>query len=126
VSDWQARLLDRVAAQGKDHSSQAEFRLRARPRYFELIDCAALARGVSRSVYMRRMIALGLANDLNLDVREVLHLTAHWRNALHDKTDAPRDDRGVLLATSDDGFGITDWCPHPGCNGAHLLTQQKG
>lgn len=126
MSDWQARLLARVAEHGKDHRSQAQFRLRARPRFFELVDLAALGRGVSCSVYMRRMIALGLAHDLDLDVREVLRLTAHWRNALHDKTDAPRDDRGLLLSTSDDGFGITDWCPHPGCTGEHLLTQPKG
>lgn len=109
-------------SRSRSHRGQTSYVLRARPQFYALVDAAATIRGVSRSVYLRRTSAVTLAHDLGIDVTDALRFTAHWRNAHQDKTAAPRDDRGLLLATTDDAYGIADWCPHPGCDGAHLLT----
>jgi hypothetical protein len=122
VSDWRTRMVDRIAtSKQRNHYTQTQFMVRAWPQFYALVDQAAFRRDVSRSVYMRRMTAVGLAHDLGIDIKDALRFTAHWRSKLQDKSQAPRDDAGRLLATSDDAYRIADWCPHPDCDGEHLL-----
>lgn len=121
MSDWRQQMVARIAdAKKRNHYTQVQFMVRAWPQFYALVDQAAFRRDVSRSVYIRRMTAIGLAHDLGIDVTDALRYTAHWRNRIT-KEGAPRDDTGRLLATSDDAYGIADWCPHPDCDGQHLL-----
>jgi hypothetical protein len=120
VTDWQAEIMSRVAKQSYGHREQEHMMLRARGPWFAMIEKAAQDREVSRTVYVRRMTSLGLAHDLAQPIAQVLAQTAHWGRAMYTMDRAIRDDRGKLITSADDAAGITNWCPHPGCDGAHL------
>lgn len=73
---------------------------------------AAKKRGVSMSAYARRAIAQLIARDLELSVKEVLSRAPAPR---------PMNSAAFYGGEVDNGEGIEDWCPHPGCDGSHLL-----
>jgi hypothetical protein len=82
--------------------------------YVAFIDKAAAQRGVDRSTYARRALAVLASSDLGVPVKVIL-----WESP------KPRH-RGAVRArfqeggARDEGDGIRDWCPHHGCDGAHL------
>jgi hypothetical protein len=79
-----------------------------------MLDAAAKARDVNRSTYYRRALAVMLAYDLSLPIREVL-----WWSPAQGRYGRVQTRRGQR----DDGDGIEGWCPHPGCDGAHLRAE---
>lgn len=80
--------------------------------FVHLIDLAAKKRDVNRSSYMRRAIALLLAHDLGLPIKDVL-----WRSPAIGRYGKHQTNKGKRDRAED----IRGWCPHPGCTGKHLV-----
>ena len=74
VPGWQARVVERVKARqkkSKRHTERADcVRVVFDPPFRELLDEAAMRRGMSMAGYCRRAIAAFVAHDLGLPVKE--------------------------------------------------------
>lgn len=90
----------------------APIRVHGAPEFVVMMDAAAKRRGVNRSSWIRRTLAVGIAHDLGINIRSVLH----WSPAIGPYGKQIQWQRGGR----DDGTGIEQWCPHPGCTGDHL------
>lgn len=123
AEDWQERLLEnyRTARQKRGFSSGL-FRKDQRPLQFtctlEFVAFtrrAAKAMGVNHSSFVRRALAVAAAAVLGEDVRDILY---------HSPSVKPWEPTGEFSAGAgqrDDGTGIEQWCPHPHCDGHHLV-----
>lgn len=127
MTDWQERVMSGIAENQHPTTTrssyggacfESEFKGSLSPTrvhldlaFVGLIDRAARTRDVNRSSYMRRAIAMMIAHDLGMDIRDVLwHSPAIGRHGKH-QTNRGKRDRGE---------GIESWCAHPGCEGKHL------
>jgi hypothetical protein len=123
MSDWQQNIMD---AMGKKMERKANgpapyrgaFRHELMPLHIHcarefvgLIEKAARLRDVNRSSYIRRSIAVLLAHDLNMPITDVLY---------HSPAIGPHGRHQWRRGERDQGEGINQWCPHPGCDGHHL------
>lgn len=123
MKDWQERVLaDHREARRRRGFSGGVFRRDLHPLqfacsrdYIAYIAQAALKRGVNRSTYVRRALAVAAAADLGIDVKEILWESPKPRGP-QEHIERPTVDGGAR----DLGHGIEDWCTHPGCDGAHL------
>lgn len=79
--------------------------------FIRLLDRAARKRDVNRSSYIRRALAVMIAHDLRLPIREVLYHSPAIGRYGQVQTNRGKRDRAQ---------DIEDWCPHPGCDGKHL------
>ena len=123
--DWKdnvARLYDESRHTATRRPGKTVFGRELRPLqltatrlFVRYVDKAAAKRGVNRSTYIRRICAIAAAADLGIPVRVILH-----ESPRPDGFKAERLRTGALAGARDDGTGIEDWCPHPGCDGAHL------
>lgn len=123
MSDWQ----DVVMAQlGQRHQKKARgpapypgsFRRDLIPLHFHcarefigFIDKAARKRDVNRSSYVRRAIAVAIAHDLGMNIRDLLY---------HSPAIGAFGKHQYYRGHRDTAEGIEQWCPHPGCEGEHL------
>lgn len=125
ADDWQERLLANYrAARKKRGFSDGLFRKDQRPLQFSCTVAfvaftrrAARAMGVNHSTFVRRALAVAAAGVLDEDVRDILY---------HSPTPKPWERAkgtpvGMGAGERDDGTGIEQWCPHPHCDGHHLL-----
>lgn len=120
VAAWQANLMTMVTDRQKGHrrNGQTTIAVRVWTQFIRYLDAAALTRSVTRSTYIRRHLVVAMAHDLSLDPRVIAHASISpdaMFNGEH-----PRQNGRDYLPTRDDGAGIEDWCPHPGCDGSHL------
>lgn len=83
--------------------------------FVRFLDAAAKAKGVNRSSFVRRALAVAAAGVLGTDVRRILFESPCVKTASVEKA------IGSTAGVRDDGSGIESWCPHPGCSGEHLL-----
>ena len=83
-------------------------------KFVAYLSAAALSREINRSTYARRVLAVAIAHDLGIDVREVL-----WHTPVP-RPPGPQKIVGEKSGERDLGEGIEHWCPHPGCDGSHL------
>ena len=119
---WKANVLAKYRRQrARNGRSDTPFGRSLRPlqftatlEYVRLVDRAARAYGVNRSTFYRRAAAVVAAGVLGIDVRAIL-------------IESPRPAgygehrlRVDVAGARDTGEGIEAWCPHPGCDGAHL------
>lgn len=91
-------------------------RIVSRYAWADLVHEAAARHGISMSSYARRALSVHVAADMDLLVRDVLALCP----SLTPPKYAQRATGMRRGGTVDDGEGIEKWCPHPGCDGAHL------
>lgn len=86
--------------------------------WLDIIHEAALSRGIATSSYARRLLSIAAAKDLGINLRDLLALTPEL-------TPTQWSPGGGLRksGTRDNGEGIEDWCPHPGCDGSHFTVQ---
>jgi len=116
---WKGNVMAAVKARPKDSSEgQVNLLVIVFPAFNRHLDAAALTRGVTRSSYVRRALSVAMAHDLGLPVGRFLRHTispdARW------DSERQRGQDGRYISRRDDGTGIQDWCPHPGCDGSHL------
>lgn len=112
---WVERLVDAVGNNRGTRNghglTMATVSFRASTQFDRLIRTAAMSRGLTKASYIRRALAVAVAADLKRSVVSVLIL-------------GPRPtkpgEHSSMRVDLDDGEGISQWCPHPGCNGAHL------
>lgn len=118
---WKGRILAKYRAKrraigrgdntafGKAHRP---LQLQTTVEFVSLCDEAARRMNVNRSTFYRRAIAVVASRILDIDPRVLL-----W------ETPAPGPYGVNVMRTSarDEGAGIEAWCPHPGCDGEHLL-----
>jgi hypothetical protein len=126
---WQDKVLADVRA--KDHGTESmrtAFGRALKPMHLACtvgfvvyVNRAAAAMGVNRSTFVRRAVAVHAAHALGIDVRTILWESPRAR-AWGEHTLPREQSRGLR----DDGTGIENWCPHPGCDGSHLRSQTLG
>jgi hypothetical protein len=119
---WRAEVVrhyeERHAASGRAKTvfgrTLRPLQLTATLAYVAFIDRAAQGRNVNRSTYIRRALAVAAGADLGVPVKVIL-----WESP---KPGGFRNDKMRTKdgGERDTGEGIEDWCPHPGCDGAHL------
>lgn len=109
---WVDKVLSDVRAKHPHGETLGPLQFKVPIDFVRAIDAAAHKRSLSRTGYVRRALAVMVAADLSMEVRDLLRILPNplTRGA------APRTPR-----TADDGEGIEDWCPHPGCDGRHLI-----
>lgn len=86
--------------------------------FSRLIARAAQHRGMNKSAYTRRALAVFIARDLDLPLGSVLSyclMPVPYAGRLMFGNHGAYVDR-----PRDDGTGIEVWCAHPGCDGTHL------
>lgn len=123
VQAWHTNVLDAVANRqdGHDRTKQTIFQVRIWWPFIRHLDAAALVKGVNRSTYIRRALAVAMAYDLDMDVRDLLQHTIHPDASRFRDPKRPRQrGKSAFAPTRDDGVGIEKWCPHPGCDGTHI------
>lgn len=81
--------------------------------FIHFIDDAARTMGVNRASFCRRAIAVQVAKILDKNIHEIIWYTP--------EPSEYRSGGARAIGSRDLGDGITAWCPHPGCSGAHLL-----
>lgn len=79
--------------------------------FLGLMDEAAKRKNVNRSTFIRRAVAVQIAAALRRDVYSILRYCPEPK---------PWQFNGYPGKEMDDGRGIQQWCPHPGCDGSHL------
>lgn len=83
--------------------------------WLDLLNRAAAEHGLSTSSYVRRILSVWIAKDLDMPIRSVLdHCPPVTVSQYIKRTDFR------LGGGRDDGKGIEYWCPHPGCTGEHI------
>lgn len=124
TTDWRSSLLAAREKRKENASKRSAanhpgaFRTALAPLHFHssisfiaLVDRAAKRRDVNRSTFVRRAVSLLVAYDLGMPIHQVLYET-------------PCPGRWGRIQNSpgerDLGEDIEMWCPHPGCDGAHL------
>lgn len=120
LADLMESVSDRPSR--RKHGNTGMFRADLHPLQFgctrefaDMLARAAKARGVQKSTFARRALAVAIASVLGIDVRQVLYYSPKPR--------AWDENHGRHIHDGnrrDDGAGIESWCPHPGCNGSHL------
>lgn len=121
--NWAADLLASIEAKRKASTKLAKspnrttglLRVVSRHEWIDKVHRAAALHGISASSYVRRALSLHLAVDLDEDVRDILWLCPELNPPKYAQIGSVRKGN-----THDDGAGIERWCPHPGCDGAHL------
>ncbi len=110
--EW-AKNITEILKQKRRHKGDylGPLQLRVSLPWLKIADMAADRRGLNRTSYVRRALSVHMAGDLGLPVHPILALLTPPRG----RNDSTRKEK-----TFDDGTGIEDWCPHPGCDGAHL------
>ncbi|HEU4913073.1 MAG TPA: hypothetical protein VFV76_14380 [Actinomycetes bacterium] len=124
MADWQDTVMGKVGERTRKKGSRGPapypgaFSHDLTPLHFHcgvqfirLVDSAARDRGVNRSTWVRRTLAVGIADALVLPVRDVLY---------HSPAPGPFGGHQFHRGQRDTGEGIEAWCPHPGCDGSHL------
>lgn len=116
---WKGNVMAAVKARPQDAAEgQVNLLVIVFPAFNRHLDAAALTRGVTRSSYVRRALSVAMAHDLGLSVGTFLRHTispdARWDSQRRRRPD------GRFISRRDDGAGIQQWCPHPGCDGSHL------
>jgi hypothetical protein len=116
---WKGNVMAAVQARPQDASEgQVNLLVIVFPAFNRHLDAAALTRHVTRSSYVRRALSVAMAHDLHLPVGTFLRHTispdARW------DSERKRGIDGRFISRRDDGTGIHQWCPHPGCQGDHL------
>lgn len=124
TSNWYDKVAENLAARHVKHTNYGpqinpnSFRqhmvvlqFKSTGKWVEMLSRAARQRNVNRSAYSRRAVSILVAHDLGIPLQEVLQETPMLGTY------------GVVQnkpAARDDGKGIENWCPHPGCDGEHL------
>jgi hypothetical protein len=116
---WKGNVMAAVKARPQDSTEgQVNLLVIVFPAFNRYLDAAALTRRTTRSSYVRRALSVAMAHDLMLPVGTFLRHTispdARWDSARKRGID------GRFISRRDDGTGIQQWCPHPGCDGSHL------
>ena len=116
---WKGNVMAAVKARPQDSTEgQVNLLVIVFPAFNRYLDAAALTRRTTRSSYVRRALSVAMAHDLMLPVGTFLRHTispdARWDSARKRGID------GRFISRRDDGAGIQQWCPHPGCDGSHL------
>lgn len=116
---WKGNVMAAVKARPQDAAEgQVNLLVIVFPAFNRHLDAAALTRGVTRSSYVRRALSVAMAHDLGLSVgtflRHTISPNARW------DSERKRGIDGRFISRRDDGAGIQQWCPHPGCDGSHL------
>lgn len=125
--DVLARLLERERAKEASRGlTHPEGKLTAGQRssltvvsfreWLDLLNRAAVEHGLSTSTYVRRILSVWIAKDLDMPVRSVLDHCPPVTVSQYIKGYGFRTGGG-----RDDGKGIEKWCPHPGCTGSHIV-----
>jgi hypothetical protein len=123
AEDWKKTVVANYEKRHQANSKRAKtvfgrtlrpLQLTATLEFVAFVDRAAQRRDVNRSTYVRRTLAVAVARDLGVPVRVVL-----WESP---KPGGFRNEKIRVRdgGERDEGQGIEDWCPHPGCDGAHL------
>jgi len=111
--DWAVTIMTELHKNQKRGDKLGPLQFKASVEMVKLIDRAATLRGVRRTTYVLRMLAVATARDLNMPVREILATLPAPKPA----GSITRD----LLHLNDDGEGIEQWCHCPDCSHAHPM-----
>lgn len=124
VEAWHANVMDAVKTRHENtRGGQTIFQVRVWWPFLRHLDAAALVKGVNRSTYIRRALVVAMAHDLQMDPRLIAFHTIHPdASRYRDPQRAKGEDRQKFIGVRDDAVGIEKWCPHPGCDGAHVLS----
>lgn len=122
MTDWREVVMERyVEARRRSGFSAGRFRRDLHPlqfsctkEYAAFLSAAAQQLDVNRSTFVRRALAVAMAHVLQVDVRDILYHSPKARPY------GPLRHVGEGAGQHDTGEGIEAWCPHPGCDGAHL------
>lgn len=113
--NWRERLVDAVGNNRNTRNSHgltmATMSFRASTEFGRLISRAAKSRGVTRASYIRRVIGVALAADLQMPIVEVVGLGPRLTEP---------GKHSSMKVDLDTGEGVELWCPHPGCRGQHF------
>lgn len=118
MTDWRDNVLSAVRkpeAMVHKAGEKNKFILQAHvpPSFIYLFDKATHALDYAQAGWIRRAVAVQLANQLGIPVSEILGTTSQVRRRA---VNLPRyPDPGY-----DDLTDIAYFCPHPGCDGAHF------
>lgn len=119
TDDWQTELLRRVAERPRDRSRVSRRYgavLNLGAALWAALDAACEQVDLNRSAYVRNALAVQIAHHRNLKAADLMATTPMstgweryaWRAS------------GVDNWPKDDGGHLHLFCPHPGCDGAHL------
>jgi hypothetical protein len=109
--DWRANIMERYSRKG--HPRLGPLQVKVALPFLRLMDEAARRRGVNRSTFIRRSVAVQIAAALDRDLLLLLRLCPSAK---------PWGGQFELYTAEqvDEGERIEAWCPHPGCDGSHL------
>lgn len=115
--DWRENVIEAVRANAIYKTEFTRdlipFHMRCSHEFVGLLDSAARVLDYNRSTFARRAIAVQVAKVLGVPVSQVLH---------HSPAPGPFGTAIQSIRGGRDlGLGIEDFCPHPGCDGKHLL-----
>ena len=126
---WQAKLMTSVAVrpgrENREHNTgkfrdarilpgrQSLLQVRMTDEFMRAIRASAKVRGITVTGWVRRVLAVAIAADVAVPPRTLL---AQVPRALPYATHG-----GYRLQGTDVEADLSSWCPHPGCDGAHLL-----
>lgn len=114
------RVMDKRQKSLRGRSPTRILRTNADPEWVDLAHRAAAMHGISLSSYVRRIVSVQMAVDLEANVYDILGMCPPVAIAKY----LGYPNRNVVRGQRDDGEGIEKWCPHPECDGEHLLDQR--
>lgn len=122
--DWLANFLQRRSERA-NHSTKGRYRgiatdgsvisLNVRREFMKALDEACQVTNLSRASYIRRALTLTVAKHIGSHPLALVQL--HPQTTAYGGQANPR--AGVF--PPDDGVGLEAFCPHPDCDGKHLV-----
>lgn len=122
--NWRANILARYEQQHQRHNNaKTRFGRSLQPLqvtttldFLGPVDEACRVLDVNRFTFIRRAVAVVAANVVGIPVRVLLAESPAPGRYGEQRV------RASTAGARDTGEGIEKWCPHPGCDGAHLRT----
>lgn len=108
---WQEVILERYRA--RKPGSLGPLQVKVAVDYLTILNQACRVAGVERNTFIRRAVAVHAAAVLGVNPRSLLQHCPPPRQWGQSAKRAGLDE-------VDTGEGLEKWCPHPGCDGAHL------
>ena len=123
ADDWQQRVLERMRKPEGTRGPKRSSRVKLHDQYRTTVNLTSVMGGlllrvcrqrdINRTGYVRRVLAVHIAAELDMPITAVLRGTP---------TPVRLNERRFWVDSfpQDDLTGIETYCPHPGCDGRHL------